>query len=54
MCRERAQLAKKDFEYWLSKAEEWARYKEFSDPSIVAIPTQLDWCVQPPSINKNS
>ena len=29
MCRERAQLAKKEFEYWLSEADEWARCKEF-------------------------
>ena len=25
MCRERAQLAKKELEYWLAEAEEWAR-----------------------------
>ena len=29
MCRERAQLAKREFEYWLAEADEWARYKEF-------------------------
>jgi hypothetical protein len=34
MCRERAQLAKREFEYWLAEADEWARYKESSDPSI--------------------
>ena len=54
MCRERAQLAKREFEYWLAEADEWARYKESSDPSIEAIPTQLDWCVEPPSIIKHS
>jgi hypothetical protein len=32
MCRERAQLAKREFEYWLAEADEWARYKESSDP----------------------
>ena len=53
MCRERGQLAKREFEYWLAEADEWARYKEYFDPSIVAIPTQLDWCVEPPSIIKN-
>ena len=36
MCRERAQLAKREFEYWLAEADEWARYKESSDPSIEA------------------
>ena len=29
MCRERAQLAKREFEYWVAEADEWARYKEF-------------------------
>jgi hypothetical protein len=24
MCRERAQIAKKEFEYWLAEADEWA------------------------------
>jgi len=44
MCRERAQIAKKDFEYWLAEADEWARYKESSDPLTEDIPVQLDWC----------
>ena len=48
MCRERAQLAKREFEYWLAEANEWARYK-VSDPSIEANPIQLDWCAEPPS-----
>ena len=54
MCRERAQLAKREFEYWLAEANEWARYKESSDPSIEANPIQLDWCAEPPSIIKDS
>jgi hypothetical protein len=54
MCRERAQLAKREFEYWLAEADEWARYKESSDPSIEAIPTQLNWCAEAPSIIKDS
>ena len=54
MCRERAQLAKREFEYWLAEADEWARYKESSDPSIETFPTQLDWCVESPSIIKDS
>ena len=53
MCRERAQLAKREFEYWLAEANEWARYKDSSDPSIEANPIQLDWCAEPPSIIKD-
>ena len=52
MCRERAQLAKGEFEYWLSEADEWALYKNSTDPSIESIPTQLDWCVESPSKSK--
>ena len=53
MCRGRAQLAKREFEYWLAEANEWARYKESSDPSIEANPIQLDWCAEPLSIIKD-
>jgi hypothetical protein len=39
MCRERAQIAKKEFEYWLAEADEWARYKDSSsDPLTEDIP----------------
>ena len=44
MCRERAQLAKKELEYWLAEAEEWARYKASSVPLTEEIPVQLDLC----------
>jgi hypothetical protein len=27
MCRERAAVAKKDLEYWLAEAEEWAHLR---------------------------
>jgi hypothetical protein len=27
MCRERAAVAKKDLEYWVAEAEEWARLR---------------------------
>jgi hypothetical protein len=27
MCRERAAIAKKDLEYWLTEAEEWERLR---------------------------
>jgi hypothetical protein len=53
MCRERAQLARIEFEYWRAEADEWARYKDSADPSIEAIPTQLDSCVEAPSIIRN-
>lgn len=44
MCRERAQLAKKELEYWLAEAEEWARYKASTVPLAEEIPVQLDLC----------
>ena len=53
MSRERARIAKKEFEYWLAEANEWARYIESSDPSIEANPIQLDWCAEPLSIIKD-
>ena len=42
MCRQRAALAKKEMEYWLSEAEEWKQLRERSDPS--RLPVQLDLC----------
>jgi len=44
MCRERAAVAKKEMEYWLTEAEEWRRLKlspdhlggEFQSSSIGA------------------
>ena len=42
MCRERAQLAKKDLDYWLAEADEWARCKDSSDPR----PVQLEWYLE--------
>ena len=44
MCRERAQLAKKELEYWLAEAEEWAQYKTSSVTLTEEIPVQLDLC----------
>jgi hypothetical protein len=46
MCRERAQLAKIEFEYWLAEANEWARFKDSSDALIQDIPVQLDLCLE--------
>jgi hypothetical protein len=42
MCRERAALAKKEMDYWLSEASEWKRLREAS--AAFEIPMQLDWC----------
>ena len=44
MCRERAALAEKELEYWLSEAEEWNRLRGTSDPSRLKFPVQLDLC----------
>ena len=47
MCRERAALAKKEMEYWLTEADEWKRLKDSPDRSIEeGIPVQLDWCAE--------
>jgi hypothetical protein len=45
MCRERAAIAKKDFEYWLTEAEEWERLRlsrgdEPAASSSVVTPTK--------------
>ena len=44
MCRERAALAKKEMDHWLSEAEEWNQLRETSDPSRLKFPVQLDLC----------
>jgi hypothetical protein len=31
MCRERAAVARKDLEYWLAEAEEWAQLRTSGD-----------------------
>jgi hypothetical protein len=46
MCRERAQLAKIELEYWLAEANEWAWFKDSSDALIEDIPVQLDLCLE--------
>lgn len=48
MCRERAELAKKDFDYWIAEADEWARYKNSADP----LPVQLEWCLESDSLSR--
>ncbi len=47
MCRERARIAKTEFEYWLAEANEWARLKNSSDAHMRDIPVQLDLCLDP-------
>ena len=44
MCREKADLAKKEMDYWLAEAGEWKRLREASCASEVRMPVQLDWC----------
>jgi hypothetical protein len=44
MCRERAELAKREVDYWLIEAEEWKRLRESSNTFSESIPLQLDWC----------
>lgn len=42
MCHERAAAARKEMEYWLAEAEEWARFRLSSNRRLVAScePTQ--------------
>ena len=47
MSREKAALARKEMEYWLSEAEEWKRLHECPDPLIGIVPTQLDCAATP-------
>ena len=44
MSLERAAIAKRDMEYWLSEAAEWKRLRESSEPFRNSIAIQLDWC----------
>ena len=46
MCLERAKLAEKEMQYWLSEAEEWARLKNASVPFREVSATQLDCFVE--------
>jgi hypothetical protein len=47
MCRERAALAKKDFEYWLAEAEEWRQLKESPVASMEGAAAQTDSYPEP-------
>ena len=44
MCLERAAVAKRELEFWLSEAAEWKKLRESSDPFRDSIAVQLDWC----------
>ncbi len=39
MCRERAAVAKKDLEYWLAEAEEWAHLRRYGCRSLAVAQT---------------
>jgi hypothetical protein len=39
MCRERAAVARKDLEYWLAEAEEWAHLRRSGCPSLAVAQT---------------
>jgi hypothetical protein len=47
LSRERAAVARKEMEYWLTEAEEWKQLKEAPDTFTGRIFTQLDWCPEP-------
>ena len=34
MCRARAELAKKEMNYWLAEAEEWKQLRELPEPLL--------------------
>jgi hypothetical protein len=44
MCRERAALAKKEMEYWLTEAEEWKQLRKSPAPFVDGVPIQSDLC----------
>jgi hypothetical protein len=44
MCCERAALAKKEMEYWLTEAEEWKQLRESAAPFVEDVPIQSDCC----------
>ena len=46
MCRERAVVAAKEMEYWLSEAEEWRKLRHSPNPFPERTPIQLDWCLE--------
>jgi hypothetical protein len=44
MCLERAAVAKREMDYWVSEAAEWKKLRDSSDPYSIAV--QLDWCAE--------
>ena len=44
MCRERAAVAKKEMEYWLTEAEEWKQLRKSPAPFVDGVPIQSDLC----------
>jgi hypothetical protein len=50
MCRQRAAVARKEMEYWLSEAEEWTRVSSMAAPGPAlrgAVPGNENRCVHP-------
>jgi hypothetical protein len=46
MCRGRAELAKKEMEYWLAEAEEWKQLSESPDPFIEGRANPASGCTE--------
>ena len=47
MCRGRAEVAKKEMEYWLAEAEEWKQLSESPDHFIEGMSDQASGCTEP-------
>jgi hypothetical protein len=46
MCRGRAEVAKKEMEYWLTEAEEWKQLSESPDPFIEGRANPASGCTE--------
>jgi hypothetical protein len=46
MCRGRAEVAKKEMEYWLAEAEEWKQLSESPDPFIEGRAGRASGCTE--------
>ena len=47
MCRERAAVARKEMEYWLNEAEEWAQLRKANHQSLGAEQARLSDSTEP-------
>jgi hypothetical protein len=48
MCRERSAAARKEMEYWLAEAEEWARFRLSCNEQLVSS-SELPQSIKPKS-----